>query len=68
MQWDPDPGEAYWRLGRIERRICDLREKATRACINLPDGVGLEDVFDQIFVAENDTVTDSGASPWQLLL
>ena len=52
----------------MERKIEDLKEKATKACLQLPDDVDLELVFDQLLAAENDMVKASGSSPWQLLI
>ena len=52
----------------MERRIQDIKEKATRAAAELGEDVDIEALFDEILCAENDTAKADGASPWQLLL
>ena len=54
--------------GRIERHIQDVKEKALKACTELPDDVCIEEVFDHITTAHSDTIRPSGQSPWQMLL
>jgi hypothetical protein len=68
IHWDPDPGEADWRHGKVERHIGVFKELATEACIELTGDGDLEEIFDYITAAHNNTVKQSGQSPWQMLL
>ncbi|CAK0860929.1 unnamed protein product, partial [Prorocentrum cordatum] len=68
MEWRPEPGEAHWRMGVIERCIETIKEIATRLAWELPDDTEPADIFRWACVANNDLMRHQGYSPMMLMM
>ncbi|CAK0825145.1 unnamed protein product, partial [Prorocentrum cordatum] len=68
MEWRPEPGEAHWRMGVIERCIETVKEIATRLAWELPDDTDPADIFRWACVANNDLMRHQGYSPMMLMM
>ncbi|CAK0839863.1 unnamed protein product [Prorocentrum cordatum] len=68
MEWRPEPGEAHWRMGVIERCIETVKEIATRLAWELPDDTDPADIFRWACVAKNDLMRHQGYSPMMLMM
>ncbi|CAK0841212.1 unnamed protein product [Prorocentrum cordatum] len=68
MEWKPEPGEAHWRMGVIERCIETVKEIATRLAWELPDDTDPADIFRWACVANNDLMRHQGYSPMMLMM
>ncbi|CAK0855319.1 unnamed protein product [Prorocentrum cordatum] len=68
MEWRPEPGEAHWRMGVIERCIETVKDIATRLAWELPDDTDPADIFRWACVANNDLMRHQGYSPMMLMM
>eukprot|EP00959_Pyramimonas_sp_CCMP1952_P236951 4951970-Pyramimonas_sp.AAC.1 len=54
IEWRPEPGEAHWRMGAIERSIETIKEIANRIAWELPDDTDPNEIFTWARAANND--------------
>eukprot|EP00959_Pyramimonas_sp_CCMP1952_P036311 760019-Pyramimonas_sp.AAC.1 len=45
IEWRPEPGEAHWRMGVVERSIETIKEMANRIAWELPDDTDPKEIF-----------------------
>ena len=53
----PEPGEAAWRIGILDKTLDTLKESAARAARRLPGEVPIQEIFDRCCEAHNDLHT-----------
>eukprot|EP00959_Pyramimonas_sp_CCMP1952_P245804 5137301-Pyramimonas_sp.AAC.1 len=68
IEWRPEPGEAHWRMGVIERGIEMIKEIANRIAWELPDDTGPNEIFTWACAANNDLMRHKGYSPLMLMM
>ena len=68
IRWDPDPGEAHWRNGIVERMIDTVKQAANRAARQLPIDTPAQQILDGITEAHGELHRHRGYSPSQLFL
>ena len=64
----PEPGEAAWRVGILDKAPDALKERATKAARRLNAGVSVQEIFDMCCETHNDLNRSRGSSPLQLLI
>ena len=64
----PEPGEAAWRIGILDKTLDTLKESATKAARRFLEEVSVQEVFDMCCEAHNDLHRTRGSSPLQLLI
>ena len=64
----PEPGEAPWRVGFLDKTLDTLKESATKAARRLTEDTTIQDIFDMCCEAHNDLHRTRGSSPLQLLI
>ncbi|CAK0882620.1 unnamed protein product [Prorocentrum cordatum] len=68
IEWRPEPGEAHWRMGVVERCIETIKEIATRMAWEVPDDIEPQEIFTWACAANNDLMRHNGYSPLMLLM
>ena len=68
MRWDPQPAEAAWRIGILDKVLDVLKNAATRAARRAPEDTSCEALFDDCTEAHNELHRRRGYSPFQLLI
>ena len=68
VKWDPQPAEAAWRIGVLDKVLDLLKNAATRAARRAPEDTSCEALFDDCTGAHNELHRRRGYSPFQLLL
>ena len=64
----PEPGEAAWRIGILDKTLDTLKESATRSARRVAEDVPVQQLFDMCCEAHNDVHRTRGSSPLQLLI
>ena len=64
----PEPGEAAWRIGILDKTLDTLKESATKAARRISEEVSIQEIFDMCCEAHNDLHRARGSSPLQLLI
>ena len=64
----PEPGEAAWRIGILDKTLDTLKESATKAARRIADDISVQEIFDMCCEAHNDLHRTRGSSPLQLLI
>ena len=67
MNWDPQPAEAAWRIGILDKVLDVLKNAATRAARRAPEDTSCEALFDDCKEPHNELHRRRGYSPFQLL-
>ena len=67
-KWDPQPAEAAWRIGILDKVLDVLKNAATRAAKRAPEDTSCEALFDDCTEAHNELHRHRGYSPFQLLI
>ena len=67
VRWDPQPAEAAWRIGILDKKLDVLKNAATRAAMRAPEDTSYEALFDDCTEAHNELHRRRGHSPFQLL-
>ena len=65
---DPQPAEAAWRIGILDKVLDVLKNAATRAARRAPEDTSCETLFDDCTEAHNELHRRRGYSPFQLLI
>ena len=68
VKWDPQPAEAAWRIGILDKVLDVLKNAATRAARRAPEDTSCEALFDDCTEAHNELHRRRGYSPFQLLI
>ena len=68
MRWDPQPAEAAWRIGILDKVLDVLKNAATRAARRAPEHTSCEALFDDCTEAHNELHRRRGYSLFQLLI
>ena len=68
VKWDPQPAEAAWRIGILDKVLDVLNNAATRAARRAPEDTSCEALFDDCTEAHNELHRRRGYSPFQLLI
>ena len=68
VRWDPQPAEAAWRIGILDKVLDVLKNAATRAARRAPEDTSCEALFDDCTEAHNELHRRRGYSPFQLLI
>ena len=68
VKWDPQPAEAAWRIGMLDKVLDVLKNAATRAARRAPEDTTCEVLFDDCTEAHNELHRRRGYSPFQLLI
>ncbi|CAK0852323.1 unnamed protein product [Prorocentrum cordatum] len=68
IEWRPEPGEAHWRMGVVERCIETIKEIATRMAWEVPDDIEPQEIFTWARAANNDLMRHNDYSPLMLLM
>ena len=68
VKWDPQPAEAPWRIGILDKVLDVLKNAATRAARRAPEDTSCEALFDDCTEAHNELHRRKGYSPFQLLI
>ena len=68
VMWDPQPAEAAWRTGILDKVLDVLKNAATRAAKRPPEDASCEALFDDCTEAHNELHRRRGYSPFQLLI
>ena len=68
VRWDPQPAEAAWRIGILDKVLDVLKNAATRAARRAPEDTSCETLFDDCTEAHNELHRRRGYSPFQLLI
>ena len=68
VRWDPQPAEAAWRIGILDKVLDVLKNAATRAVRRAPEDTSCEALFDDCTEAHNELHRRRGYSPFQLLI
>ena len=68
VRWDPQPAEAAWRIGILDKVLDVLKNAATRAARRAPEDTSCEALFDDCTEAHNELHCRRGYSPFQLLI
>ena len=68
VKWDPQPAEAAWRIGILDKVLDVLKNAATRAARRAPEDTSCEVLFDDCTEAHNELHRRRGYSPFQLLI
>ena len=68
VKWDPQPAEAAWRIGILDKVLDVLKNAATRAARKAPEDPSCEALFDDCTEAHNELHRRRGYSPFQLLI
>ena len=68
VKWDPQPAEAAWRIGNLDKVLDVLKKAATRAARRAPEDTSCEALFDGCTEAHNELHRRRGYSPFQLLI
>ena len=68
VKWDPQPTEAAWRTGILDKVLDVLKNAATRAARRAPEDTSCEALFDDCTEAHNELHRRRGYSPFQLLI
>ena len=68
VKWDPQPAEAAWRVGILDKVLDVLKNAATRAIRRAPEDTSCEALFDDCTEAHNELQRRRGYSPFQLLI
>ena len=63
----PEPGEAAWRIGTLDKTLDALKESATKAARRLDEDVSTQEILTMCCEAHNDLSRTRGASLLQLL-
>ena len=64
----PEPGEAAWRVGILDKALDTLKDSATTAARRLAEDVSVQEIFDMCCEAHNDLHRTRGSSPLQLVI
>ena len=67
MKWDPQPAEAAWRIGILDKVLDVLKNAATRAARRAPEYTSCEALFDDFTEAHNELHRRRGYSLFRLL-
>ena len=67
VKWDPQPAEAAWRIGILDKVLDVLKNAATRAARRAPEDTSCEVLFDDS-ETHNELHRRRGYSPFQLLI
>ena len=54
LKWDPQPAEAAWRIGILDKKLDVLKNAATRAARRAPEDTSCEALFDDCTEAHNE--------------
>ena len=68
VKWDPQPAEAAWRSGILDKVLDVLKNAATRAARRAPEDISCEFLFDDCTEDRNELNRRRGYSPFQLLI
>ena len=68
VKWDPQPAEAAWRIGILDKVLDVLKNAATRAARRAPEDTSCEALFDDCTEDHNELHRRRGYSPFQLLI
>ena len=68
VRWDPQPAEAAWRIGILDKVLDVLKNAATRAARRAPEDTSCETLFDDCIEAHNELHRRRGYSLFQLLI
>ena len=68
VKWDPQPAEAAWRIGILDKVLDVLKSAATHAVRRAPEDASCEALFDDCTEAHNELHRRRGYSPFQLLI
>ena len=68
LKWDPQPAEAAWRIGIVDKVLDVLKNAATRAARRAPEDTSCGALFDDCTEAHNELHHRRGYSPFQLLI
>ena len=64
----PEPGEAAWRIGTLDKTLDTLKESASKAARRLDENASAQEIFNMCCEAHNDLSRTRGSSPLQLLI
>ena len=67
-KWDPQPAEAPWRIGILDKVLDVLKNAATRAARRAPEETSCEALFGDCTEAHNELHRRRGYSPFELLI
>ena len=68
VRWDPQPAEAAWRIGTLDKALDVLKNAATRAARRAPEDTSCEALFHDCTETHNELHRRRGYSPFQLLI
>ena len=68
VKWNPQPAEAAWRIGILDKVLDVLMNAATRVARRAPEDTSCEALFDDCTEAHNELHRRRGYSPFQLLI
>ena len=54
VKWDPQPAEAAWRIGILDKVLDVIKNAATRAVRRAPEDTSCEALFDDCMEAHNE--------------
>ena len=66
VKWDPQPAEAAWRIGILDKVLDVLKNAATRAARRAPEDTSCETRFDDCTEAHNRRRGYSPAAHWSI--